>query len=87
MLRSLRYLEWDHAPAPDSNLVTTDFAYILQDKDGVRVEYDRHTTGLFPRATWLRLLQARGFTVTIREHVEPPVDGEKYEVFVAVRPE
>jgi SAM-dependent methyltransferase len=87
MLRSLRYLEWVHAPAQGETLVTTDFAYILQDKDGIRVEYDRHVTGLFPRATWLRLLQARGFTVTIREHVEPRDSGRAYEVFVAARPE
>jgi len=87
MLRSLRYLEWVHEPATDDNLVTTDFAYILQDKDGVRVEHDRHLTGLFPRATWLRLLQTQGFSATIREHVEPPASGDVYEVFVAVRPE
>jgi hypothetical protein len=67
--------------------VTTEFAYILRDKDGVRVEYDRHVTGLFPRATWLRLLQAQGFSVTIREHVEPTAPANRYEVLVAVRPE
>jgi len=87
MLRSLRYLEWVYDPDPGDTLVTTDFAYILRDKDGVRVEYDRHVTGLFPRATWLRLLQAQGFSVTIREFVEPLPDGGTYEVFVAVRPE
>ena len=26
-----------------------------------RVEQDTHTTGLFPMATWTRLLQAAGF--------------------------
>jgi SAM-dependent methyltransferase len=87
MLRSLRYLEWVHDPAPGDTLVTTDFAYILRDKDGVRVEYDRHVTGLFPRATWLRLLQARGFVTTIREQVGPRADGRVHELFVAVRPE
>jgi SAM-dependent methyltransferase len=87
MLRSLRYLEWVHEPAPGDSKVTTDFAYILRDKDGVRVEYDRHVTGLFPRATWSRLLQAQGFSVTTREHVEPPTSGPVHEVFVAVRPE
>ncbi len=87
MLRSLRYLEWVHDPVPGETLVTTDFAYILRDKDGFRAEYDRHVTGLFPRATWLRLLQAQGFAVTIHEHVEPPTSGRVYEVFVALRPE
>jgi SAM-dependent methyltransferase len=87
MLRSLRYLEWVHDPAPGDTQVTTDFAYILRDKDGVRVEYDRHVTGLFPGATWLRLLQAQGFAVTIREYNEPPATGTAYELFVALRPE
>jgi SAM-dependent methyltransferase len=87
MLRSLRYLEWVHEPAPGETLVTTDFAYVLQDKDGVRVEYDRHVTGLFPRATWLRLLQAQGFAAMIHEHAEPPVDSVTHEVFVAARPD
>jgi SAM-dependent methyltransferase len=86
MLRSLRYLEWVHEPAAGETLVTTDFAYMLRDKDGVRVEYDRHVTGLFPRATWLRLLLAQGFAATIREHTEPSVGGRVYEVFLAVRP-
>jgi len=86
MLRGLRYLEWVLDPDPGDTLVTTDFAYILRDKDRVRVEYDRHVTGLFARATWLRLLQAQGFSATIREHVEPPASGSVHEVFAAVRP-
>ncbi|HTW90938.1 MAG TPA: class I SAM-dependent methyltransferase [bacterium] len=87
MLRSLRYLEWVHEPAPGDTLVTTDFAYILQDKDGIRMEYDRHVTGLFPRAKWLGLLQAQGFTATTRERAEPATSGPMHEVFVATRPE
>jgi SAM-dependent methyltransferase len=86
MLRSLRYLEWVHDPEPGGTLVTSDYAFILRDKDGVRVEYDRHVTGLFPRATWQRLLQSQGFAVTIRQHVEPTNSGRTYELFVAVRP-
>jgi SAM-dependent methyltransferase len=87
MLRSLRYLEWVHEPAPGDTLVTSDYAFILRDKDGVRVEYDRHVTGLFPRATWLRLLQAQGFAAAIRGYVEPTDSGKVHEVFVAARPE
>ena len=63
MLRSLRYLEWMWDPNPEDTTVTTEFAYILRDRAGVRVEYDRHVTGLFPRATWLGLLAAQGFGV------------------------
>ncbi|MFO7649732.1 MAG: class I SAM-dependent methyltransferase [bacterium] len=82
MLRSLRYLEWTWDPDPDDTKVTTDFAYLLRDKDGVRVEYDRHITGLFPRAAWQRLLDAQGFSVEARRSGEP---GARCEVFACRR--
>jgi len=87
MLRSLRYLEWTWDPDPGDTTVTTDFAYILRDNSGVRVEYDRHVTGLFPRATWLRLLRERGFAAEVCQFTEPPPDSRVYEDFVAVRPQ
>jgi SAM-dependent methyltransferase len=86
MLRSLRYLEWVWDPDPADTTVTTDFAYLLRDKDGVRIEYDRHVTGLFPRATWLRLLTGQGFLVDTRVFESTSVDEGSYEVFVAARP-
>jgi SAM-dependent methyltransferase len=57
--RSLRYLEW---PGPlRGNTVDITFVYILRDGDDERVEIDRHTIGVFPRPTWLRLLEQTGF--------------------------
>lgn len=83
MLRSMRYLEWTWDPDPADSTVTTDFAYLLRDKDGVRVEYDRHVTGLFPQATWLDLLRAQGFVVTRRRSGVPE---ERCDVFACRRP-
>jgi len=61
-LLSMRYLEWNWDPDPTDNTYLTDFAYLLRDEDGtVRCEYDRHILGLFPRDTWLRLLEEAGF--------------------------
>ena len=56
---------------------------MLRDADGtVRTEHDRHVEGLFPRATWLRLLADAGVDAVAMplEHseVEPGVN----EVFV-----
>jgi SAM-dependent methyltransferase len=85
-LRSLRYLEWVWDPDPDDSTVTTELAYLMRDKDGVRVQHDRHVLGLFPRATWLRLLRARGFTVATRTHIAGTPGGREYELFVALRP-
>lgn len=62
--RALRYLEWSYDPDPEDDACTTDFAYLLRWPDGsVTVEHDRHRWGIFPRATWLRLLDEAGFTV------------------------
>ena len=39
----------------------TDFAILLREGiDDVRVRYDRHVEGIFPRATWLDLLRGGG---------------------------
>ena len=36
--RSLRYLMWATDPVPTDTMYTVDFAYLLPDADGVRVE-------------------------------------------------
>ncbi|MGI5863255.1 MAG: class I SAM-dependent methyltransferase [Myxococcales bacterium] len=60
--RALRYLEWQWDPDPLDTTVVADYAYLLRGPDGtVEVERDRHVLGLFPRATWLRLLSEVGF--------------------------
>jgi SAM-dependent methyltransferase len=60
--RGLRYLEWTSDPDPNDSQYDVDFALLLRDRDGsVRVERDHHVEGLFPRATWLRLLHDAGF--------------------------
>lgn len=79
--RALRYLEWSHDPDPADTTVLTDFAYILREADGsVRTLDDRHVEGIFPRATWLRLLADAGFGVDVS------TDSEGRDVFVGVRP-
>jgi len=86
MLRSLRYLEWTWDPDPEDTTVVTDFAYLLRDKDGVRIEYDRHVTGLFPRAVWLRLLEEQGFKTETRSFEATTPDRVTCEVFLASKP-
>ncbi len=79
--RALRYLEWTHDPDPTNTTVVTYYAYLLRDADGsVRVLDDRHVKGIFPRATWLRLLADVGFSADVS------VDPWEREVFVGVRP-
>ncbi len=59
--RALRYLEWCYDPDPEDTIVTVDMAYMLREGERVEVVFDRHTCGLFARATWLTLLREVGF--------------------------
>ena len=59
--RSLRFLLWATDPDPGDTMYTVDFAYLLRDSEGVRVERDRHIYGLFPDATWIGILRDAGF--------------------------
>lgn len=80
--RALRYLEWTWDPDPNDTSYVVDFAYLLRERDGsVRAEHDRHLLGVFPRATWLRLLREAGFEATsLRDNWEREVFiGKKHE--------
>ncbi|MDH5313300.1 MAG: class I SAM-dependent methyltransferase [Actinomycetota bacterium] len=61
-LRSLRYLQWRWDPDPTDTWYLDEFAYLLRDTDGTLTSaIDRHTLGLFPRASWIGLLTDVGF--------------------------
>lgn len=81
--RALRYLEWTWDPDPADTSYLIDFAYLLREGGEVRVAQDRHRCGLFPRATWRRLLAASGFAERAVPAAERSAVGE---VFLAVRP-
>jgi SAM-dependent methyltransferase len=60
--RALRMLEWTFDPDPDDTTFRCVFAFMLREGDGpVRYEHDEHVMGLFPRDTWLRLIEKAGF--------------------------
>lgn len=64
--RGVRYLEWTYDPDPTDSLTTTHYTFVLRDVDGsVRTVTETHVLGLFPESTWLRLLEAQGFTVRV----------------------
>ncbi len=78
--RGLRYLQWDIDPDPTDTQYTVHFAYMLRDSDGaVRTEYEQHRLGLFPRETWLRLIENAGCTVSTA------IGPGKNEVFAGVK--
>ncbi len=74
--RALRYLEWTYDPDDADTTCTTDFVYVLREgHHPVRIEYEQHINGLFPRDEWLRLLRATGFEP---ETVQDPFGRELF---------
>ena len=67
--------EFLYDPDPDDTQMESTYTYIIKEKGGHRVEQDTHVTGLFPMATWTRLLRQAGFQV---ETVELPENRGGY---------
>jgi SAM-dependent methyltransferase len=83
--RSLRFLEWTHAPEPGATSYVVDYAIVVREQDGAtRAVHDRHELGLFPEETWLRLLGQAGLE-PLELPVENPFAAEQ-AAFVARRP-
>jgi hypothetical protein len=82
--RGVRYLEWTWDADPDDTKVNYEFILALKDGDELRAVVDRQIVGLFPRATWLRLMEDAGFETEVVE--DPSTEGERTEIFVGHRP-
>ena len=83
--RSLRYLEWTHAPEPGTSTYVTDYAIVARGPGNeLRLVHDHHTLGLFPEATWKRLIADVGLELVDTE-VENPYELEQ-AAFVSRRP-
>lgn len=85
--RAARYLSWDRDPDPDDTEVVTDYAFVLRSSpDGAsEIVHETHRTGLFPTATWLRLLAEAGFES--RSEIEQTTeDRPPRTIFVGHRP-
>jgi SAM-dependent methyltransferase len=81
--RSLRYLEWTHPTG--GSTYTTDYLIIARGPgEEIRVVHDRHTLGVFPRATWERLIADAGLEL-VDTTVENPYELEQ-AAFTARRP-
>lgn len=82
--RGVRYLEWTWDPDPNDNKVNYEFILALKEGDELRAVVDRQIVGVFPRATWLRLLEDVGFEARAVE--DPSTGGERSEVFLGHKP-
>jgi hypothetical protein len=59
----LTFLEYCYDPDPGDTTVESVMTYLIRRGGEVRIEHDRHVTGLFPKRTWLRLIEEAGFDV------------------------
>ncbi|HZD80587.1 MAG TPA: class I SAM-dependent methyltransferase [Actinomycetota bacterium] len=81
----MRYLEWRTDPVPADTTYVVDFAYLLRLPGGAMdVRRDHHVCGLFPRATWLALLEGAGFDARVVPLGHGDLVGS--EAFIARRP-
>jgi hypothetical protein len=78
--RSLRAVMWSWDPDPTDTTTITEYGLLLRDASGVRQRHDRHVEGLFPIATWRRLLAEAGFEV--ETFARPLGDGAFDEAFL-----
>ena len=62
----LTVIEYCHDPDQADTTIESLFIFIMPGTDGLRIEQDRHVTGLFSSTTWLRLLTEAGFEAEIR---------------------
>ena len=58
---SFTVIEYCHDPDPMDTTIESLFFFLLTEGGELRVEQDRHLTGLFHSETWLRLLDEAGF--------------------------
>lgn len=84
--RSLRCLAWMWDPDPSDTTYVVDYALLLREGDTVRAEHDRHVEGVFPEATWTRLLAEVGFRARRVDRDLNGAEGYAPFVFVGVRP-
>lgn len=82
----VRFLEWSYDPDPSDTHGVTVYSFIVREADGtVTAHSESHAFGIFPQATWLRLLELAGFAPEVvmeeTEEERPP-----RTVFIGHRP-
>jgi SAM-dependent methyltransferase len=84
--RSLRYLEWTHpVESPTATTYVVDYVILVQATgESARIVHDRHTLGLFPQATWKRLISDAGLEL-VETRAKNPYELEQ-AAFAARRP-
>ncbi len=84
--RSVRYMQWTTDPNPNDTEFNYDFIIALKERDKLRTVVDRQVCGLFPRQTWLDLLDKTGFKAkAITDSSTAGEANERIEIFVGIK--
>lgn len=85
--RGLRYMDWTWDPENSGQGYVSHFVIIMRDGSHVMYRTDEHHCGMFPLATWLKLLQQAGFSrVKAIDYPKNIMELSITPVFAAVRP-
>ncbi|MCU0489732.1 MAG: class I SAM-dependent methyltransferase [Anaerolineales bacterium] len=68
-------------PDPADSTYEMTFVYLIRSAGKLAIEFDRHFAGIFPLATWTRLLAKTGFSVQV---IEP--EDETMPFLIAQKP-
>lgn len=81
--RKLACLEYTYDPDPGDTAVETIMVFLIESQGRLRIELDRHVTGLFPLTTWIRLMDEAGFRADVHSFVLGE-DNRPYDLLVGV---
>jgi hypothetical protein len=62
----LTYVEYAYDLDPSDTIMEIIFSFFIREQGRLRIEHDRHITGLFRRASWVKLMKKAGFRVEPR---------------------
>ncbi len=82
--RTVTYFEYTRCPDPAGTTLDIFLTYWIENADGLRIEFDRLQVGIFPRATWPRLLEEAGFDAHLRTFPLAAL-SRPYELWVGTR--
>ena len=76
--KEFTYVQYVTDLDPTDSTVETVFIYMVKENGRLKVETDRHVTGIFPLATWQDLLSQAGFDVEAKPYPVYDDDGEGF---------
>ncbi len=78
------YLEYHYDLDPNDTTTECVMVFLIHNSGELRIEFDRHILGLFPRDTWREMMSAAGFVPEVRNHELGPERAD-YTLLVGVR--